>query len=203
MRITLHAVAKDDYPAFQHAMVSSLRAARLHDDRFKQTGLSIEEADGVVPDVLEHLAEPRTNAEMEVWLEARFGAPVPRLWWALRHYAPVVHAPTGGAWAHRERSAYIAAPVAPPGGNPAPSQRQLVRRYLKGFGPASAADIAQFTMLRRRRWRSVVAPAGVHRAGWSAFNHASDVTTARRRRLGPRRAGRGQRPSASRTSAMS
>src|SRR5437868_4011075 len=36
MRITVHAVAADDYPTFQHAMVKSLRAARLTDDRFKK-----------------------------------------------------------------------------------------------------------------------------------------------------------------------
>lgn len=49
MRIALHTVAAEDYPAFQHAMVSSLRAARLHDDRFKNTGLTKDDADAVVP----------------------------------------------------------------------------------------------------------------------------------------------------------
>jgi hypothetical protein len=148
MRIALHAVTADDYPAFQHAMVSSLRAARLHDDRFKKTGLTKDDADAVVPDVLAYTAEPRTNAEMEAWLEARFGFPVARLWWALRHFAPVVHAPTGAPWAHGERAAYVTAASPPPGGDPAESVRRLIRRYLEGFGPATAKDIAQFTMLR-------------------------------------------------------
>ena len=40
MRITLHAVAAADYPPFRGAMVESLRAARLHDRRYTQTGLS-------------------------------------------------------------------------------------------------------------------------------------------------------------------
>ncbi len=149
MRITLHTVADDDYPTFQHAMVSSLRAARLHDDRFKSSGLTIDDADGVVPDVLEHTAEPRTNAEMDVWLAARFGSPVPRLWWALRHFAPVVHAPSGAPWTHGERAAYVTARSRPPGGDPAGSVQRLVRRYLEGFGPATVTDIAQFTLLRR------------------------------------------------------
>jgi hypothetical protein len=149
MRITLHAVAADDYPTFQHAMVSILRAARLHDDRFKNTGLTKDDADAIVPDALAHTAEPRTNAEMEAWLEARLGSPVPRLWWALRHYAPVVHAPTGGPWAHGERAAYITARSLPPGGDPAASVQRLVWRYLEGFGPATAADVARFTLLRR------------------------------------------------------
>jgi hypothetical protein len=149
MRITLHAVTAEDYPDFQHAMVGSLRAARLHDDRFKNTGLTAADADAVVPDVLAYTTEPRTNAEMESWLEARFGAAVPRLWWALRHYAPVVHAPTGGPWAHGERAAYVTARSRPPDGDPAESVQRLVWRYLEGFGPATAADIAQFTLLRR------------------------------------------------------
>jgi hypothetical protein len=149
MRITVHAVAADDYPALQHAMASTLRAARLHDDRFKNTGLTIDDADAVVPDVLAYTTEPRTSAEMEAWLEKRFGYPVPRLWWALRHYAAVVHAPTGGPWVHGARPAYATARSRPPGGDPAKSVQRLIRRYLEGFGPASAADIAQFTMLRR------------------------------------------------------
>src|SRR3954447_76732 len=149
MRITLHAVAVDDYPLFQHAMVSSLRAARLNDDRFKNTGLTADDADGVTPDVLAYTVEPRTNAEMDAWLEARFGRAVPRLWWALRHYGPLVHAPTGGPWTHRDRAAYVTAPVRPPGGDPAPSVQHLTRRYLEGFGPATPSDISQFTLLRK------------------------------------------------------
>lgn len=149
MRITVHAVAADDYPAFQHAMVRTLRAARLHDDRFKNTGLTTDDADAVVPDVLTYTSQPRTNAGMEAWLERRFGYSVPRLWWALRHYAPVVHAPTGGPWAQGERPAYVTGPSRPPGGDPAKSVQRLVRRYVEGFGPATAADIAQFTLLRR------------------------------------------------------
>jgi hypothetical protein len=149
MRITLHAVAAEDYPAFQHAMVSTLRAARLHDDRFKNTGLTKDDADAVVPEVLAHTNRARTNAEMEAWLEARYGRPVPRLWWALRHYAPLVHASTGGPWSHGERAAYVTARSRPPSGDPAESERRLVWRYLEGFGPATAADAAQFTMLRR------------------------------------------------------
>jgi hypothetical protein len=149
MRITLHAVTLDDYPVFHHALVDLLRAARLNDDRYKQTGLTIDDADAVVPDALAYTAEPRTNAEMEAWLEERFGAPVARLWWAMRYFAPIVHSPTGGPWSHRARPAYVTAPMRPPTGDQTPSQQRLVWRYLEGFGPATVADIAQFTFLRR------------------------------------------------------
>ena len=148
LRITLHAVHADDYPAFQHAMVSSLRAARLNDRRFKDTGMTIGEADALVADVLAFTAEPRTNADVEAWLQARLGSPMPGAWWALRHFAPVVHAATGGPWSHGSRPAYVAAGTRPPTGDPAASVQHLVGRYLEGFGPATAHDVAQFTMLR-------------------------------------------------------
>lgn len=39
--------------------------------------------------------------------------------------------------------------MAPATGDPAPSNRHLVRRYLEGFGPATAAVVSQFTFLRK------------------------------------------------------
>jgi hypothetical protein len=96
IRITLHAVLAEDYPAFHDAMLSSLRAARLHDRRFISSGLSIADADALVPDLLEFAARPRTKAEIEGRLAAQLGASKPRLWWALRTFAPLHHAPTGG-----------------------------------------------------------------------------------------------------------
>ena len=148
LRITLHAVAAEDYPAFQHAMVFSLRASRLNDARFTDTGMSVADADALVPDLLAFAAEPRTKAAIEAWIEQRLGKPVPRAWWALRTYAPVVQAATGGRWSYGPRAAYVAATTMPPTGDPAESVCRLVRRYLEGFGPASAHDIAQFSILR-------------------------------------------------------
>ncbi len=77
------------------------------------------------------------------------------MWWALRTFAPVVHAATGGPWSHGSRPTYAGAPAAPPAGDPGPSVRRLVQRYLEGFGPATAQDIGQFTILRM----PVVGPA--------------------------------------------
>jgi hypothetical protein len=148
-RITLHAVGAADYPAFRHAMVSSLRALRLHDRRFAETGLSIEEVDALVPDLLAYLAEPRTNAEVEAWLQERVGRPVPRAWWALRKYSSAVHAPTGAPWTFGPRPSYVAAGQPTPTGDPAGAVQHVIRRYLEGFGPATAQDIAQFTILRQ------------------------------------------------------
>ena len=157
LRITLHAVAAEDYPAFHHAMASSLRDSRLTDRRYTDTGLTVEDADALLPDVLAFMAEPRTNADVVAWLTERFGISETRAWWALRTFAPVVHASTGTTWSHGPRPAYVAAPRPPLDGDPATSVQWLVRRYLEGFGPASPQDIAQFTLLRVPMIRAALA----------------------------------------------
>lgn len=149
MRITLHVVAAADYPAFHEAMVPSLRAARLYDRRFTAENVSIEEVEALTPDLLAFTAEPRKNADVEAWLADRFGAPKPRVWWALRHFGPIVHAPTGGPWAFAPRPTYTTASEQTRPGDEAASVATLVRRYLEGFGPATMQDIAQFGTIYR------------------------------------------------------
>jgi len=157
MRVTLHAVTAADYPPFHCAMAESLRASRLFDRRFSETGLSAADTDALIPHLVEYVAERRTNAECEAWLNARLGAAQPRAWWALRTFAPVVHAATGGPWSFGYRPSYLAAPLPdqPPDGRDA-CVRWLARRYLEGFGPASAADLAQFTLLTRSAARDTL-----------------------------------------------
>jgi hypothetical protein len=157
MRITLHAVTAVDYPALHDAMQPTLRAARLNDRRFRRTGLTPADADALVSEALDFAAEPRSNADGEAWIRRRFGdLPEPGLWWAMRHYAPIVHAPTGGSWSFGTRPAYRAAPSKRSFGDPAAAAPTLVRRYLEGFGPASTADIAQFALLQRSVIRAAV-----------------------------------------------
>ncbi|HET7703214.1 MAG TPA: crosslink repair DNA glycosylase YcaQ family protein, partial [Candidatus Limnocylindrales bacterium] len=93
MRITLHAVHVCDYPLLHSAMQPTLRAARLGDRRFRATGLSSADADALIPEVSAFAARPRSNAEVEAWLDERLGpTPKPGVWWALRQYGPFVHA---------------------------------------------------------------------------------------------------------------
>ena len=149
MRITLHAVTAGDYPAFHEAMLPTLRAARLHDRRFKGEGVSIPDADALVPDLLEFTSTPRVNREVEAWLEGRFGIPKPRVWWALRQCGPFVHAATGGPWSFGPKPAYTGAIDQARLHDVEASTRALVVRYLEGFGPASMPDIAQFGTIVR------------------------------------------------------
>jgi hypothetical protein len=151
MRIALHAVAATDYPAFHEAMQPSLRASRLYDRRFTATGLTAGDADALVPHLLAYATRPRTNADVEAWLAGRPGGPVDaRAWWAIRTFGPFVHAPTGGPWSFGPRPSYVAAREQRRTAEPGTALRNLARRYLEGFGPATVADVARFGMLQPR-----------------------------------------------------
>jgi hypothetical protein len=149
IRLTLHAVHAEHYPALHNAMLSSLRDSRLNDRRFTTSGLSTADADALLPHLLKFAAQPRTKAEIEDLIEARLGDRNPRAWWALKTFAPLHHSPTGGPWSFRTSSAFVAAPTRKTRESRDESVQQLLLRYLEAFGPASAADFAQFTMLRR------------------------------------------------------
>jgi hypothetical protein len=148
MRVTLHAVHADDHPAFREAMQETLRSARLHDRRFKATGLTVDDAEALVPHLVRFGSRPRTNAEFEAFLESKVGpTPKPGPWWAFRSVAPFVHAPTGAPWTFGPRPAYVAAPTEPFSGDRREAVQRLIWRYLEAFGPATVQDIAQFGMM--------------------------------------------------------
>ncbi|MGW1881518.1 winged helix DNA-binding domain-containing protein [Streptomyces sp. NPDC001970] len=159
MRITLHAVHADDHRSFHEAVQPSLRAARLG-GRFTASGLTAADADALVPELLAFADRPRTTADYEGWLERRLGAPPrPGAWWGLRHYAPLLHAPTTPPWSFGTRPSYVAPRTRPVLANPdvsAASLQTLVLRYLEGFGPASVADMAQFALVQRARVRTAL-----------------------------------------------
>ena len=157
MRITLHAVAAEDYPAFHAAMLHDLRRARLGDHRFRALGISTADADALLPEVMAFAARARTNAELDAMLAQRIATRAsPGPWWALRSFAPLVHAPTGGAWSFGDRPSYVDARLRGHDGSAEAAVAVLVRRYLEAFGPASEADFGQFTMLPRPRSRAAL-----------------------------------------------
>ncbi|CAN5574202.1 winged helix DNA-binding domain-containing protein [soil metagenome] len=158
LRVTLHAMHADDYPVFHEAMQRTLRAARFQDGRFTAAGLSVAEVEALLPEILEYTGQPRSNAEMELWLDRRIGRRVerPGLWWALRQVGPFVHAPIGGPWSFGTRPAYVAARRQDRAGDPEASMRGLIRRYLAGFGPATLADICQFMLLYKSWARPIL-----------------------------------------------
>ncbi|QSB17480.1 AlkZ family DNA glycosylase [Natronosporangium hydrolyticum] len=164
MRITLHLVHAEDYPPLHTAMQPTLRAARLGDRRYVETGLAAADADALVPDLVAQLATPHTNDQAQTWVEQRLGPPAQWAWWALRHYAPVRHHPNGGPWSFGHRPTFVAAGSRPPRpydvAESDAALQTLARRYLAGFGPASVADVAQFALVPRRRARAALTGLG-------------------------------------------
>lgn len=148
MRTTLHAVHAADYTRFHESVLYALRASRLNDRRFADTGMTVAEADALMPALLEFGREPRTKAEIEALMADLLGVEVhPRLWWALRTYAPMTHAPSDGAWAFGRKQMFRTAPTLPERVDRVESTRLLLARYLRGFGPASRHDFGRFTMM--------------------------------------------------------
>ncbi|MFB7757533.1 winged helix DNA-binding domain-containing protein [Streptomyces sp. NPDC056121] len=151
MRITLHAVHTEDYPAFRAAMQPTLYASRLG-FRFAAAGLTTADADELVPELLAFARRQRTSADMQAWVEKRLGAEKKEgAWWGLKAYAPLHHAPTDAPWSFGRRPSFVAAGTAAFTGRAVDPQalRTLILRYLAGFGPASVADVAQFAMVQR------------------------------------------------------
>ena len=153
LRITLHAVAVEDREVLHAAMVRTLRASRLNDARFTRTGLTSADADASVADLLTFLAEPRTNAELDAFFAERFpDLPETGVWWALRTFAPLIHAPGPHTWSYGHRPSYLAAPARSPARETMDADAamvELARRYLAAYGPATPADLAQFSTLYR------------------------------------------------------
>jgi hypothetical protein len=156
MRITLHAVAADEYTTFHEAMLRVLRASRLNDRRYTSTGLTSADADAAEKRVAAFTTEPKSKDEINEMLSEIDGSPVePRLWWALRTFAALIHTPTGPPWSFGRNQVFETAPGVLPRTSPAEALQRFIWRYLEGFGPASAQDFAQFTLQRQ----SDVAPA--------------------------------------------
>ncbi|MEX0173899.1 winged helix DNA-binding domain-containing protein [Streptomyces sp. LMG1-1-1.1] len=160
MRLTLHLVHAEDYRAFREGMEPTVRGSRLHDPRFKAAGFTAADADVLLPDLLVYAAEARTGAEMRARLEAGRGGPVEAVVWRMiRQYAPLWHAPTGLPWSFGTAQSFVTATDRPALADPEASAAGLavlVRRYLEGFGPASVADMAQFTLAPKGLVRAAV-----------------------------------------------
>lgn len=155
MRLTLHAVTAADREVFHHAMLPALRASRLYDKRFKSMDITVEQADALLEHLLEFARTPRQKAEVEELLHSHVGdVGQPGVWWALRTYAGLVHAPTGGPWSFGLRPAYQSVTTEPR--ERLECLAELLRRYLTGFGPATVLDMNQFSMLPRTAIREAL-----------------------------------------------
>jgi hypothetical protein len=82
-------------------------------------------------------------------------------------WVDLVRAPPSGTWERRRADLYALADdwVGPPHVDHAAAIEHLVRRYLGGFGPATAADVASFTGLPMRDVTSALERLELRRTG--------------------------------------
>jgi hypothetical protein len=140
-------------------MEYDMRRSRMFDRRFTDAGIPAEEADALIPELVGHASSGRANAEFEALID-QSGLSGKNVWFALRRYGPFWHATSGGPWSFNDRPAYVAAASEPFDGERETALSIVVRRYLEAFGPASAADFNQFTMLPQSRIKPALTALG-------------------------------------------
>jgi len=145
LRSTIHTVSRADYPLLQAGVRSARREWWLRVVRHQVQGLAMDEVAGVVRRRLEH--GPARTTELKALLsESGFRAIA---WSGLGLWLDMVRVPPSGTWERRLADLYGLADdwVGAVEATEAEGMELIVRRYLGGFGPAAAADIASWAGL--------------------------------------------------------
>jgi hypothetical protein len=154
MRTTLHLVSAADYLAYAGLLLErrfeavARRLGNLSEDievdidrLAHEIVVHTTERPRTRPELLELLGQPQLEvSERQPWL----------VWHQLAARAALVHAPPSSRW-RKNTSGVTFVPAAvwlgSEGARDAAAARHLLRRYLAAFGPATRADIAQWTGL--------------------------------------------------------
>jgi len=141
MRGTIHLVSRPDHALFGSAVGPApwIRAE------------SAALAAPLAAAVADFGREPRTRTEILDWLRSAHGVDHDGgdgFWYALREAAQLVHAPAAGFWRAPAPTRYVLRNYERVDAERA--RVALVRRYLAAFGPATRADIAEWSGLRVR-----------------------------------------------------
>lgn len=159
MRGTLHLVTARDYPLFYAAFKEMLTW-------FSPAHLELAQA--AIPDVLAVLRDGRiTHAEILAHLRDAHPELTEMDWrrmvHAVRRHAHLIHARETAGWTTQPVAVYEAV-AAPAEIDPALARAELVRRYLRAFGPSTKADIADWSGLRVRDFEHALDGLPTHRS---------------------------------------
>jgi hypothetical protein len=140
MRGTLHLVTSRDYPLYYAALRDMPTWFQPH--HLEHARRLLAEVRALAPitqsDALAHV---RSYGHEEI--DAR------RIVHALRRHAHLLHGPDSALWTTVPKAVYHPVPE-PDEHDAAVAVAELVRRYLRAFGPASKADVADWSGLRVR-----------------------------------------------------
>ena len=143
MRVTIHLVSAGDYWPLALAVREARRNLWLRAIRHTATAADFEEAAEVVRQRLREGPVRRTELDRLVGRDKAIGV---GLW------VDLVRVPPSGTWERRRADLYGLAEdwlgPPPPDLTAEVATGHLVRRYLQGFGPATAADVADWGGLR-------------------------------------------------------
>jgi hypothetical protein len=143
MRGTLHLVTTRDYPIFWWALRDM---PTWYDDAHLAHALEALEGARTLAE-----QEPLTHKEALAYLEREHGHADDlqrrRIFQALRRHAHLLHTPDSALWSGRPTGVFHPYPEPEPMEVLA-ARTELVRRYLTAFGPATRADIADWSGLR-------------------------------------------------------
>jgi winged helix DNA-binding protein len=142
MRSTLHLATARDYALF----ATALRDLRSWGDAVGADAEAV--AVGLRNLCLER---PITAAEAIAYIEqeqGHTGFEARRVWYVARRHARLHHAPDTALWTSKPEGRYVAFSQEPNGLDAASARAELARRYLAAFGPASRADLSDWSGLR-------------------------------------------------------
>ncbi|MDQ3643449.1 MAG: winged helix DNA-binding domain-containing protein [Actinomycetota bacterium] len=158
MRVTIHLVSAQDYWPLALAVRDARRALWLRATRHAVSADELAASAEVLRERLDEGPVRRSELDQVVGKDRAIGV---GLW------IDLVRVPPSGTWERRRADLYGAAEdwIGPPPPDLTVEQatEHLVRRYLQGFGPATAADVADWGGLRTADVHAVLDRLGLRR----------------------------------------
>ena len=155
LRFTLHLAAGEDAALVRAAMTGRMRDAG-YVAILEDAGLTSNRLDDILQRLTDLLSAPLDDAAVEDELSVLVpdAADPARLWSALRMVGGFRHAPSSEPWSFGRRTTWL--PSVTTADDDGAAISELVRRYLESYGPATIADMAQFTLLKKSTLKHAV-----------------------------------------------